>query len=56
MFSKFIAILNSFVAFLTANPVEDVLLILSGCAVVIVFSAVLLARAARRRYFDKSSK
>lgn len=54
MFSKFIAILNAFVAFLTANPVEDVLLILSGCAVVIVFSAVLLARAARRRYFDKS--
>ena len=54
MFSEFYAFLGTVVARMTANPVEDILLILSACAVVTVFSAVLLARAIRRRLSNKS--
>ena len=54
MFSDIYAFLGTVVARLTANPVEDILLILSACAVVVVFSAVLWARAFRRRISNKT--
>jgi len=54
MFSDIYAFLGTVVARMTANPVEDILLILSACAVIVVLSSVLLARALRRRISNKS--
>ena len=56
MFSDIFALICSVVAFITANPIEDVLLILSVCAVVVVFSTVMLVRAVRRRACNKSKQ
>lgn len=54
MFSDVYAFLGTVVARMTANPIEDILLILSACAVVVVFSAVLWVRALRRHISNKT--
>lgn len=56
MFSEFFALICTLVTFITANPVEDILLTLSFCAVIVVFSAVMLMRAVRRRAGNKSKQ
>ena len=54
MFTEFFAFISNVVSLMSANPIEDILLILSACAVGVVLSAVLIARAVRRRINNKT--
>ena len=54
MFTELFALISNIVSLMSSNPLEDILLILSACAVGVVFSAVLLARAIRRRVNNKT--
>lgn len=54
MFTELFALISNIVALMSSNPLEDILLILSACAVGVVFVAVIIVRAIRRRINNKT--